>query len=133
MIIYSDSNDKKSTLLEWITTLLVNALVLVITGKIFKGFMIDSYWYAIMTAIVIMLLDKTLKPILKILTLPITVLSLGVLYPLTNVIILKIAGIIMGEHFIIEGWFVPFFISIFISIANIILDIIITRNVVGKK
>lgn len=133
MIIYSDNKNKKATLLEWLTTLLINALVLVIAGKIFKGFSIDSYWFAIITSIVIMVLNKTLKPLLKILTLPITIMSLGILYPLTNVIILKIAGIIMGEHFIIKGWFVPFFISIFISIANIILDIMVTRNVVGNK
>ena len=114
MIIYSEQKNIKYALVEWILTLLINSAVLVLASKIFKGFYISSFGYAI-------------------LSFPITVMSLGLLYPINNVIILKLASLIMGSAFVVEGWFVPFFISIFISFANILLDSIITKTIVGNR
>lgn len=131
MIIYSENKPIKYTFIELITTLLVNAFVLYLASKIFKGFFVSNYIYAIIAAIVIMILNKFLKPILKVLTLPINIFTLGLSYPIINVIILKVTGLIIGNNFKIEGIIVPFFIAIFISIMNIILDLIITKKVVG--
>ena len=133
MIIYSEQKSIKYALVEWILTLLINSTVLVLASKIFKGFYISSFGYAIITSIVIMILNSTVKPLFKLLSLPITVMSLGLLYPINNVIILKLASLIMGSTFVVEGWFVPFFISIFISFANILLDSIITKTIVGNR
>ena len=133
MIIYSEQKSIKYTLVEWILTLLINSAVLVLASKIFKGFYISSFGYAIITSIVIMILNSTVKPLFKLLSLPITVMSLGLLYPINNVIILKLASLIMESTFVVECWFVPFFISIFISFANILLDSIITKTIVGNR
>ena len=133
MIIYSEQKSIKYALVEWILTLLINSAVLVLASKIFKGFYISSFGYAIITSIVIMILNSTVKPLFKLLSLPITVMSLGLLYPINNVIILKLASLIMGSTFVVEGWFVTFFISIFISFANILLDSIITKTIVGNR
>ena len=133
MIIYSEQKSIKYALVEWILTLLINSAVLVLASKIFKGFYISSFGYAIITSIVIMILNSTVKPLFKLLSLPITVMSLGLLYPINNVIILKLASLIMESTFVVEGWFVPLFISIFISFANILLDSIITKTIVGNR
>lgn len=133
MIIYSDKENKKWTIIELILKVIMNALVLVMTTKVFNGFYISSFKYAILTAIVIMILNATVKPILKVLTLPVTIYTLGLFYPFVNVIILKLASLIMGSNFIVHGWLVPFFISIFISIMNLILDVTITKQIVGDK
>ena len=75
MIIYSEQKSIKYTLVEWILTLLINSAVLVLASKIFKGFYISSFGYAIITSIVIMILNSTVKPLFKLLSLPITVMS----------------------------------------------------------
>ena len=93
--------------------------------------MISSFGYAILTSLIILILNKTIKPILNIVALPITIMSLGILYPFINVIILKLASLIMGQAFIVEGWFVPFFISIFISISTIFLETIMQKVLKG--
>lgn len=122
---------EKALFLELILTLLINSVVLILSTKIFKGFMISSFGYAILTSLIILILNKTIKPILNIVALPITIMSLGILYPFINVIILKLASLIMGQAFIVEGWFVPFFISIFISISTIFLETIMQKVLKG--
>ena len=130
MIIYTGKRSATTNIIEWGLTLLMNALVLLLATSIFKDFYIESFWYAVLTAFIIIVLNKTIKPIISILTLPITVVTLGLFYPFVNVFILKVASLIMGDKFIVDGWLVPFFIAIFISIMTIILDAVITKQIV---
>ncbi len=130
MEIYSEKLDFKYTFLEWVLTLLISATAIVLATKIFRGFYVESFSYAIITAIVIMILNRLLKPTLKILALPITVISLGILYPIVDTIILKLASLVMGTHFVVEGWVIPFFVSIFISFVTVLLDTLITKSVI---
>src|SRR5574344_1125045 len=99
MEIYSEKKEPKWAVIEWTLTLLIDALVLMMATKIFNGFSITSYWYAILAALIIMILNVTVKPLLKLLTLPVTILTLGIFYPFLDVIILKLTGLIMGKNF----------------------------------
>lgn len=131
MEIYSEKKSSKWTIIELILTLLINASAIMLASKIFKGFYVESFYIAIITSIVIMILNRFLKPVLKVLTLPITVISLGLLYPIVDTIILKVASLIMGSHFVVEGIFIPFIVSIFISFITVLLDSVITKVIVG--
>lgn len=133
LIIYSEKKSLSWTILELSLTLGINALALLMATSIFKGFYISNLWYGILTALVIMILNKTVKPFIKLLALPLTIYTLGLFYPFINVIILKLASWIIGQNFIVEGWIVPFFVSIFISLMTIILDAIITKQIVGGR
>lgn len=130
MEIYSENLNTKYSIVEWVLTLIIYSIALVLASKLFKGFYVQNFSYALITSIVIMLLNKTVKPLLKVLAFPITVVTLGILYPLIDVCILKLASSIMGYHFIVSGWFVPFFIAIFIGIVTVLLDAIITKVIV---
>ena len=134
MIIYSDQKSLNWTILEWVLTLMINAIALLMATSIFKGFYINGFWYGILTALVIMILNKTVKPFIKLLALPLTIYTLGLFYPFINVIILKLASWIIGENFIVEGWIAPFFVSLFISFMTIVLDALITKQIIrGRK
>ena len=130
MEIYSNKKETKYIFLEWTLTLIISALSIILATKIFKGFYVESFSYAIVTAIVIMILNKLLKPILKVLAFPITVITLGIMYPIVDTIILKLASLVMGTHFVVEGWVIPFFVSIFISITTVLLDVLITKTII---
>lgn len=130
MITRIDLNYKKnskSVILEFILCLVVNSIVLLMASTLFKGFYVLSFWYALLASLIIILLNKTVKPILIFLTLPVTIFTLGLFYPFINVIILKLTSLIIGLSFQIEGFFVPFFISLFISFMNILFDVIIIK------
>ena len=131
-MIYSKDKSFKYVILEYTLTLIINSIVLILASKIFKGFYIQSFGYAIITSLVISLLSSTVKPFLKLIFLPVTVITTGLFYPFINVIILKLASLIMGDAFVVEGWILPFFIALFISFTTLILDKLITKNVIGE-
>ena len=131
-MIYSKDKSFKYVILEYTLTLIINSIVLILASKIFKGFYIQSFGYAIITSLVISLLSSTVKPFLKLIFLPVTVITTGIFYPFINVIILKLASLIMGDTFVVEGLILPFFIALFISFTTLILDKLITKNVIGE-
>lgn len=131
-MIYSNNKETKYMVLEMLLTLLINSVSLMLASKIFEGFYIASFGYAIITSLVISFLGRLVKPTLELLLLPMTIITTGLSYPLINVIILKLASLIMGNSFIVKGWILPFFISIFLSIITIILDQVITKRIVGE-
>ena len=131
-MIYSKDKDFKYVILEYTLTLLINSIVLILASKIFKGFYIESFGYAIITSLVISLLSSTVKPFLKLVFLPVTIVTTGIFYPFINVIILKLASLIMGDAFVVKGWILPFFIALFISFVTLILDKVITKNIIGE-
>ncbi len=120
-------------ILKTALSLFVNALVLMMASSIFKGFYIDSFWVAVLTAAVISLLNGLVKPLLVFLTLPITIYTLGLFYPFINVLILKLASFIIGKSlFSVEGIIIPVFIALFISFMNILLDKLIVKPIAGE-
>lgn len=123
----------KAACFDFVVSMFVFAIVLLLASNIFKGFYIDGLGYAFIAAILISFLDSTLRPTLIYLTLPVTVLSLGLLYPLANVIILKLAGLLLGSHMNVEGIIAPFFIAVFIAIVKLIADKIIVEPIIGGK
>lgn len=133
MIISEESKELKWAFIEWGLKLLIYALTLMMATIIFKGFYISGFMTAVLTSLMIMLLNITVKPFLKIIALPINVLTLGIFYPFLDVIILKIASLFVGNNFIVEGWIVPFFIAIFISLVTVLLDGAITKKIIKAR
>ena len=128
MIEYEKNKNMKDLILDVISTVLVNMIVLIMATKIFKNIDIDNTFYVFIVALLLMILNKFIKPTLNLIMLPINIYTLGLTYPFVNVIILKIISLLLGSHFILNGWFVAFFISIFISIMTIIIN-----NLIGKE
>lgn len=124
-----EKETKNNDLLQFIIGIIVYAIVLVISTKIFKGIYIASFMYAIIAALILSLLNSTIKPLLVFLTLPLSVITFGIAYPLVNMIILKLCDIIMDSSFELNGLLNIFFISIFISLLKLILDKLITKKV----
>jgi len=137
VIIYEGNNNYlvKNSLLNFIISLVCYAIVLIFVSLLFKSFYINNEYfglYAVISALVITILNKTIKPVLVVLTLPITALSMGLFYPVINVIILYITSFIMGNNFNISGFFTAFFASILISIFNIFMDGLIIKPITRK-
>ena len=124
---------QRVTLWEFVFSMFVFAVILMMADAIFKGFYVENIFYAFIAAIVISLLDTWLRPFLTYLTLPVTIMSLGILYPLVNVIILKLAGFLMGSHFDVEGIIVPFIIALFISFVKTIANKLVIEPIIGRK
>lgn len=125
-----------SAIIDWIVYSFGYALILIMMSIIFKQTLqIDNSYFGIwafIASILIRLLNRTIKPILVWLTIPITALTLGVFYPFINVLILKIVALILGSHFNVNGIFTIFFVAILISILNQIMDTVL-KNILEKR
>ena len=137
IIIEEESNKDtlvKNKLLNFIISLVCYAIVLILVSLMFKSFYINNKYFGLYAIIVIVLyiLNKTIKPVLVVMTLPITALTMGLSYPIVNMIILNITSFIMGNNFNISGFFTCFFASILISIFNIFMDGLIIKPMTRK-
>lgn len=103
-----------------ILKILFSALLAFILARYLPGVHIDSFWTAVVFAVVLSLLNFIVKPILVILTLPITVLTLGLfLIVINSVMVWMASGMIEG--FSIDSFGSAFLFSILYSFISFVL------------
>ena len=122
--------------LEWLLYMVGYAIVLITMSVLFKSFYISSDYfglYALLAAIIIYILNQTIKPLIFYITLPITGITYGLFYPLINVLILYIASFILGKNFEIKNVFICFFIAILISLMNILMEGLIIKPIINRR
>ena len=132
LIIKETNEARLNKLLDSILYISGYAIVLFIVDLIFNSFDIDTYYYAILAVLIIYILNKTVKPLLVRLTLPLTAITFGLFYPFINFFILELVDILLGDHLQIYGFWSTLLISIVISVMNffvqnLIIDPIIRR------
>ena len=119
----------------WLISIISYTIILMLVAILFDSIYIDNSYFglwAFLASIIIYILNRTVKPIIFFLTLPLTGLTLGLFYPFINVLILKITAFILGNHFMIEGVWVAFFIAVIISLMNILMDNLIIKPILRK-
>ena len=80
-----------------VLNLLISALAVAIAAYIIPGVVVDGYFTAIVVAITLAIVNSTIGPFLKILTLPLNVMTLGLFSLIINVLmVLLVAKIIPG-------------------------------------
>lgn len=108
--------------LEWLIYMFGYALILLITSNLFRSLYVENFIYGFLAAIIIYILNKTIKPVLITISLPLIGMSLGLFYFVINVVILLLVDLILGKHFYLTGFFSPIIVSIFISVMNVIME-----------
>lgn len=107
--------------MNFIVKLLVRTIAISIAAYIVPGVVIDSFWIAVVTAVVFGLLNTILKPVLIILTIPINIMTLGLFTLVINtVIVLLTSNIVAG--FNINSFGAAFMFSIVLWLVNWFLD-----------
>lgn len=129
MLEYNRDITLRDKVLDILSTILVNMIVIIMATKLYKNISVDSVFYTFLVAVLLMIFNKCVKPLLNLIMLPINIYSLGITYPFVNVIILKLISLLLGKHFVLSGWFSAFFISIFISVMTILIDSIIGKEI----
>ena len=118
-------------LIDWLIKMVGYSLILILTSLLFDNTLfIDKEYFglwAFLASVIIFILNKTVKPILFTLTIPITGLTLGLFYPFINLIVLKIVDLILYPHFQIHGILYALFASILISVLNIVMDHVLDK------
>ncbi len=104
-------------LLKW----LINALALYITSFLVKGIQVSGTWALLLAAALLGILNAFIRPILIILTLPITILTLGLFTLIINGLMLWLVSFLI-KGFVIQGFWAAFWGALLISIVSGIIN-----------
>jgi putative membrane protein len=106
--------------MNFIMRIIVTSIIAFGLSYILKGVHIDSFWAAIIFAIVLAILNAIVKPILILLTLPITLFTFGLfLFVINAAIILLTAEFVKG--FKVDGFWWALLFSLLLSIITSVL------------
>jgi len=106
-------------LADWI----LSALALLVVAHVVPGFEVAGFGAALVAAIAIGLANATLGVLLKILTFPLTIFTLGIFWFIINAFMLKIAAALV-PGFAIQGFLPAFLGAIVLSLINILKRLI---------
>lgn len=106
-------------LIKWV----LNAVALYFVMKLVPGIQIDSLQVLLIGALVIGLLNAFLRPLVLFLTLPVTLLTLGLFTLVINGMMFFLASrLVSGFH--VAGFFTAFIAALLFSIFSFILNMI---------
>lgn len=87
-----------------IVRIIINAAALMIASNIIDGIYVDGWGAVIFAAIVLGIVNAIIRPVLMVLTLPLNVLTLGLLTFVINGFMLKLAAVVVGGFEIAGMW-----------------------------
>lgn len=108
--------------MNFIVKLFLNAIAVVLTAYVLPGVYLENFWYALLVAAVLSILNVSVKPILIVLTIPATVFTLGLFLLVINAFMIEIAAWILKPGFDVATFWQALFFSVLLSIINSIFD-----------
>ena len=97
--------------------LLVTAALVLLIANFLPGVVVTTFGTAVIVAVVLGLLNLFIKPILVILTLPVTLITLGLFLLVINAIIILLCTNIVGG-FKVDSFLTALFFSIILSVLQ---------------
>ncbi|APH03637.1 phage holin family protein [Bacillus weihaiensis] len=109
-------------MIRWLVSVVINAIILIVVAGFFDSFQLSGIGAAIGASFILSVLNVLVKPFLILLTLPVTILTLGLFLFVINAITLMITEGLMGDAFIIDGFGTAMLAAIFISILHLMIQ-----------
>lgn len=109
-------------ILQW----LLSAAALLAVAYLYRGVEVSSFGAAMIAALVIGLFNMLLRPVLVVLTLPVTVITLGLfLFVINALLFWAAAGVLDGFH--VRGFGAALLGSLIYSVLGIVIDSVLER------
>ena len=112
---------------KFLTRLLITTLAALFAAYLLSGVHINSIGTAFIVALVLAFLNNIIKPILIFLTLPITILTLGLFLIVINILIIKWAADLV-PGFRVDGWWPALLFSLLVSLVTSFLERLAGNN-----
>lgn len=109
-------------LLKW----LLSAGALLLVAAVFSGVQVNSYGAALLAAAVIALLNTLVRPVLVLLTLPVTLITLGLfLFAVNGLMLWAASGLLGGFH--VTGFWAAVWGAILYSLLGLAIESLLAR------
>lgn len=106
---------------------MLSAVAVLILAKVLPGVAVDNYISSLLVAAVLALLNTFLKPILVVLTLPATILTLGLFLLVINAAIILLADEFVSG-FTVDGWLWALIFSVLLAVFQSILHSVLKKD-----
>ena len=113
--------------MKTILRMLLTAVAVMVIANFLPGVEITDFTNAMFVAIVLGFLRITVQPLLVLLTLPATILTLGLFLLVINAVIIMLAGYFV-DGFTVNGFWIAFIFSILLSVFQSILYSFLREN-----
>jgi len=107
-------------LVKWV----LSAIAIMITTYLLRGIHVDSFAAALVAAMVLGVINVTLKPLLFVLTFPITIMTLGIFAIVLNAILILLTAVLVPGFSIDSFWWAILF-SVVLAVVNYFLNTLI--------
>lgn len=101
--------------------LLVLSIAVIVGAWLLPGVDVSSFWAVLLTAVVISLLDNLVRPILIVVTLPVTAITMGLFLFVVNAIIILMASAIVSG-FRVDSFGSALLFSLVLTAVNYLLE-----------
>lgn len=102
---------------------LITAFAVFISGVLLPGVDVANVWVAMVLAAILALLNRFVKPLLVILTIPATIFTLGLFLFIINGIIIFIADwLVPDKYFSVNNFFMGIVFSLLVAITTAVLE-----------
>jgi putative membrane protein len=115
-----------TSLVRLLVVLGINVLALIVVDGLFDSVAIDRWWPLILGALVLMIGNAVIKPILTILTLPLVLITFGLFYFVINVLMLALAEWV-APRFVISGFWTYVGATIVVWLVNFVVGRLLDR------
>ncbi|MFD2564130.1 phage holin family protein [Aquimarina rubra] len=113
--------------MKFLLKMILSAIAVLVLAEILPGVGVDSYVSALIVAVLLAILNTIVKPLLIILTLPVTIVTLGLF-----LLVINAAIILIADHFVsgfsVNGWLWAVIFSILLSVFQSILYSILKKD-----
>lgn len=104
-----------------------NALALLAVAYLLPGIHVEGFEYALIAALVLGLINALIRPVLILLTLPITIVTLGLFILIINGLLFWFAGSVL-KGFEVSGFWVGVMGALLYSIISSVLSLLVPRQ-----
>jgi len=95
--------------MEMLLHLVLSALAVLISAYVLPGVSVEGFFSALVVAVVLGILNSVLKPILKLLSLPLTILTFGLFSLVINIVIVLLADQLVSGFSVANWWWALLF------------------------
>lgn len=96
---------------------LLNGLAVLLTAYLLPGVHVEHYGYALLVALVLAVVNAIIKPILVVLTIPITFVTFGLFLLVINALMILLVDWLIGG-FTVDGFWWALLFSLILSLFN---------------
>lgn len=113
--------------MSMLTRLVINALAVMAIAQIVPGVSVTNIYWALLVALILGLLNVLVKPVLVLLTLPITIVTLGGFLLVLNALLFWFAGYVLsGFH--VSGFLAAFVGALLLTVVSYVVSRALVRG-----